>query len=144
MDDDQKTSAASLEQQAHVGPPDLILQAIVPPTDAPLEIRAAVADALASHTPEGSATLTWEDIGFAASAIALIEGTSQRAEPDTQWVFALSADAPKLGEQVQAADGWSRSIRGYAYSNGSGRAAWQISVFEVLKTAPRAPLSTSR
>jgi hypothetical protein len=144
MDDDQKTFAGSLDDQAHVGPPDLILQAIVPPTDAPLEIRAAVADALAGHTPEGSATLTWEDIGFAASAIALVEGTSQRAEPDTQWVFALSAEAPKLGEQVQATDGWSQSIKGYAYSNGTGRAVWQIRVLEVLRTAPRAPLSTLR
>jgi len=101
MDDDQKP---------HVGPPDLILQAIVPPTDAPAEIRAAVADKLSRLDLPGL-TYTWEDIGFAASVIALVEGTNRRDLPDTQWVFALSAEEPKLGEQVHSAGSWASTIQ---------------------------------
>ena len=119
MDDDQKP---------HVGPPDLILQAIVPPTDAPAEIRAAVADKLARLDLPGHA-YTWEDVIFAASAIALVEGTNQRAVPDTQWVFALNADSPKLGEQIHNTGSWASSI-----SHGSH---WRVSVMDAVTTAPR-------
>jgi hypothetical protein len=128
MDDDQKP---------HVGPPDLILQAIVPPTDAPTEIRAAVADTLARLDLPGERVYTWEDIGFAASAIALVEGTNQRAQPDTQWVFALSADSPKLGEQVQSEGSWASAPQSHSYSNGPGRLLWRVSVFDALRTVPR-------
>lgn len=125
------------EERAHVGPPDLILQAIVPPTDAPAEIRAAVAGALARGLGPGDETLGWEDIHFAASAIALVEGTNQRAEPDTEWVFALSAEAPRLGEQIHSSGGWASAIQSHAYANGEGRLLWRISVFEAVRTQPR-------
>ena len=120
MDDDQKP---------HVGPPDLILQAIVPPTDAPVEIRAAVADALARRDSGAGPSYTWADVIFAASAIALVEGTNQRDVPDTQWVFALNAHSPKLGEQIHNTGTWASSI-----SRGSH---WRVSVMDTVTTAPR-------
>jgi hypothetical protein len=120
MDDDQKP---------HVGPPDLILQAIVPPTDAPAEIRAAVADALARRDTGPEPSYTWEDVIFAASAIALVEGTNQRDVPDTQWVFALNVDSPKLGEQIHNTGSWASST-----SRGSH---WCVNVMEAVTTAPR-------
>jgi hypothetical protein len=107
---------------------DLILQAIVPPTDAPAEIRAAVADKLA-HLDLPGRTYTWEDISFAASAIALVEGTNQRDVPDTQWVFALNVDSPKLGEQIHNTGSWASSI--------SGGSHWRVSVMDAVTTAPR-------
>lgn len=128
MDDDQK---------AHVGPPDLILQAIVPPTDAPAEIRAAVADALARRRADSGPVHTWEDISFAASAIALVEGTNQRAEPDTQWVFAVSADDARLGERVSSDGAWSAVVGAEAYSEGTGRPLWSAVLLDRLKTSPR-------
>jgi hypothetical protein len=120
MDDDQKPD---------VGPPDLILQAIVPPTDAPAEIRAAVAEALTRRDTRAGPSYTWEDVIFAASAIALVEGTNQRDVPDTQWVFALNADSPKLGEQIHDTGSWASSI-----SRGSH---WRVSVMDAVTTAPR-------
>jgi len=120
MDDDQKP---------HVGPPDLILQAIVPPTDAPAEIRAAVADALARRDTGAEPGYTWEDVIFAASAIALVEGTNQRDVPDTQWVFALNVDSPKLGEQIHNTGSWASST-----SRGSH---WCVNVMDAVTTAPR-------
>jgi hypothetical protein len=120
MDDDQKP---------HVGPPDLILQAIVPPTDAPAEIRAAVADALARRDTGPEPSYTWEDVIFAASAIALVEGTNQRDVPDTQWVFALNVDSPKLGEQIHNTGSWASST-----SRGSH---WCVNVMDAVTTAPR-------
>ena len=137
MDDDQKARVPSPEEQAHVGPPDLILQAIVPPTDAPAEIRAAVAQALARREPAAGPAHTWEDISFAASAIALVEGTNQRAEPDTHWVFALSADSPRLGQQVQNTGAWASTLVRETHGGGVSREQWRISVFDTLTTAPR-------
>jgi hypothetical protein len=106
---------------------DLILQAIVLPTDTPAEIRAAVADALAHR--EESPAHTWEDVVFAASAVALIEGTNQRDVPDTQWVFALGAREPKLGQQVHSGGSWSVEI--------SGTTSWRAVLFDAVTTEPR-------
>jgi hypothetical protein len=136
-DDRQPPVPAAPEEQGHVGPPDLILQAIVPPTDAPAEIRAAVASALARGVGAGELSLGWEDIHFAASAIALVEGTNRRAEPDTEWVFALRAEAPRLGEQIHSSGDWASAIQSHAYAAGGGRLLWRISVFDALRTQPR-------
>lgn len=126
------------DQPARVEPPDLILQAIVPPTDAPAEIRAAVADALARrrerHADSGHG---WEDVSFAASAVALIKGTGQRAIPDTQWVFAISADSPRLGERVRSAGGWSTAIGARSHADGTSRPLWRAVVFSQVTTTPR-------
>jgi hypothetical protein len=108
---------------------DLILQAIVMPTDAPAEARAAVAQALADRDTEGSPKHTWGDVSFAASAVALVEGTNQRDVPDTQWVFALSAQRPKLGEQLRSSGSWSVAI--------SGPAHWRAVLFDAVTTEPR-------
>jgi hypothetical protein len=136
MHDDQNPHAQTPEQ-AHVGPPDLILQAILPPTDAPAEIRAAVADALARRDPLGGPTYAWEDIGFAASAIALVEGTNQHAEPGTQWVFALSAESPRLGEQVRSSGRWKHTIGAHAVAGGTARTHWRAVLHDSLTTEPR-------
>jgi hypothetical protein len=125
------------EQTPHVGPPELILQAIVPPTDAPVEIRAAVADALARRNPPGGPAHTWKDVSFAASAIALVEGTNQRDVPDTQWVFALSAQEPKVGQQVRSSGGWKLAIGARAFSDGTTRPLWRAVLFDSVRTEPR-------
>jgi len=125
------------DQTPHTGPPDLILQAIVPPTDAPAEIRAAVADALARRGSPGGPAPTWEDVSFAASAIALIKGTNQRGTPDTQWVFALSAEQPKLGQQVHSNGSWQVAIGARAFSDGTTRPVWRAVVFDSVRTEPR-------
>ena len=137
MDDDQTPPQQPTGERAHVGPPDLILQAIVPPTDTPVEIRAAVASALAKRDAPGERAYAWEDVTFAASVIALVEGTNQRDQPDMQWVFALNADSPKLGEQVRSLSGWSCSVGSEAFADGSSRTLWRASVHESLTTAPR-------
>jgi hypothetical protein len=137
MDDDQQPSPQPSEEQEHGGPPDLILQAIVPPTDAPAEIRAAVANTLAGRERPGEPSHTWEDVSFAASAIALIEGTNQRAEPDTQWVFALSAESPRLGEQLHASGAWASTLHSQEFQHGTGRVLWRVSVFDAVTTSPR-------
>ncbi|MGH2860957.1 MAG: hypothetical protein ACRDLT_05530 [Solirubrobacteraceae bacterium] len=137
MCEDQEAHLQSPEEQAHVGPPNLILQAIVPPTDAPVEIRAAVAGTLARGVSTEHRTYTWEDVSFAASALALLEGTDQRAQPDTHWVFALSADSPRLGEQIHSSGAWSSTILSHAYAHGDGRLLWRVSVFDAVTTAPR-------
>lgn len=137
MDDDQQPSPQPTEGQEDVGPPDLILQAIVPPTDAPAEIRAAVANTLSGHERPGGRSYAWEDVSFAASAIALIEGTNQRAQPDTQWVFALSADSPKLGEQLRASGSWASTLHAQEVQHGTGRVLWRVSVFDAVTTSPR-------
>ena len=136
MDEDQTPQQPSPEE-GHVGPPDLILQAIVPPTDAPVEIRAAVAGVLARRDSIARPARTWEDITFAASAIALVQGTNERDQPDLQWVFALRADSPKLGEQVKSINGWRFAIGTRAFGDGTTRALWRASVHEALTTEPR-------
>jgi hypothetical protein len=125
------------EQTPDVGPPELILQAIVPPTDAPVEIRAAVADALARRDSPGAPARTWEDVSFAASAIALIKGTNQRGVPDTQWVFALSAQEPKLGQRVRSSGDWNVAIGARAFSDGTTRRLWRAVLFDSVTTEPR-------
>lgn len=137
MDDDRTPHEQSEEERAHVGPPDLILQAIVPPTDAPAEIRAAVTDTLARRRTVGERLYTWDDVTFAAAAIALVEGTNQRAQPDTQWVFAISADSPRLGEQLHASGNWASTIHSHSHSRGDDRVLWRVSVFDAVRTAPR-------
>lgn len=134
MSDDPKSSAARSDQDALAQ--DLILQAIVPPTDAPAEIRAAVANTLMRAEVLGERGRTWEEVGFAASAIALVHGTNQRAEPDTQWVFALSAESPKLGEQLRASGSWACTVDSHPDLNGAGRVLWRVSVFDAVTTAP--------
>jgi hypothetical protein len=125
------------DQQPHVGPPDLILQAIVVPTDAPAEIRAAVTQALATRGAEGDLKHTWEDVTFAASAIALVEGTNQRAEPDTQWVFALSAESPRPGEQIHSSGSWASALHQSEFGASGGRLLWRVNVFDAVTTSPR-------
>lgn len=137
MDDDKTAPVPSPDEQAHVGPPDLILQAIVPPTDAPAEIRAAVADALARRGSAAGPARTWEDISFAASAVALVEGTNQRAEPDTHWVFAIGADSPRLGEQLQNTGAWASTMVRRSHGGGVSREQWRITVFDTVTTTPR-------
>jgi hypothetical protein len=122
---------------------DLILQAIVPPTDAPVEIRAAVANALARRDSSGAPTHTWEDVRFAASVIALVEGTNQRDVPDTQWVFALSAEEPKLGQQVHSSGGWNLAIGARAFSDGTSRPVWRAVLFDSVTTKTRTPPAAS-
>jgi hypothetical protein len=134
--DDPEASRRPDADQSRSGPPDLILQAIVPPTDAPAEIRAAVASMLARRELTGEGTYSWDDVTFAASALALVEGTNRRAEPDTQWVFALRADAPRLGQQLRSSGGWSGTIHRHA-ARAADRDLWRVSVFEALTTVPR-------
>lgn len=126
----------SAEDTAHVGPTDLILQAIVPPTDAPAEIRAAVARALAGGGADERAH-SWEDVSFAASALAFVEGTDERAQPDTQWVFALRAQAPRIGQQIHSSGAWASTFSRYAYEHGDSRQLWSVSVFDAITTEPR-------
>jgi hypothetical protein len=137
MDADELTSSPSSQQRDHVGPPDLILQAIIPPTDAPAEIRAAVADALARRDAAAGSACRWEDVSFAASVVALVEGTNRRAEPDMQWAFALTADAPRLGEQLQNTGAWASTLVRDAHGSGVSRVPWRISVFDSVTTTPR-------
>jgi len=134
--DDVEKARGSAADQSKAGPPDLILQAIVPPNDAPAEIRAAVAHTLARPELTGDGTYSWEDVTFAASALALVKGTNRRAEPDTQWVFALRADSPRLGEQLQSSGGWKSSVRRHAARTGD-RELWRVSVFDAVTSAPR-------
>lgn len=137
MDDDALGSAAPPHERDHVGPPDLILQAIIPPGDAPAEIRAAVADVLARHDGPPGPAFSWEDISFAASVIALVEGTNRRAEPDMQWVFARAADVPRIGEQLQNTGCWAGTLVRHAHGGAVGRVQWRVSVFDRVATAPR-------
>lgn len=132
---------ATPPEQTRVPPPDLILQAIVPPTDAPAEIRAAVAHVLSNRELTGTTSHGWQDVSFAASALAFAAGTDQRAEPDTQWVFALAAQAPKLGEQIRSCGGWSSSIHASTHASAGKRMLWRVSVFDALTTSPRAHVS---
>lgn len=102
---------------------DLVLQAIVRPTDAPTEIRAAVADALAGRE---DATHTWEDVSFAASAVALADGANAL---ETHWVFALRAEQVKLGQRVLDSGSWSVEI--------SGPTHWRARLYDAITTEPR-------
>ncbi len=138
MTDDQNRAARSSEEQDQITPPDLILQAIVPPTDAPAEIRAAVAAALARGVaPTDGGRHSWEDVSFAASALAFVEGTDQRAEPPIQWVFALNVEAPRLGQRVRSYGHWSSAVSPPAFSDGTGRTQWQAVLYESVRTEPR-------
>jgi hypothetical protein len=137
MADAQKGSGEPLDHESILAQ-DLILQAIVPPTDAPAEIRAAVASTLASGEVVGDRTYSWEDVSFAASAIALVEGTNQRSQPDTQWVFALRAESPRLGEQLHASGSWAQTLYSHSQLNGTGRVLWRVSLFDAVTTSPRA------
>jgi hypothetical protein len=134
--DDAETAHRPAADQPHSGPPDLILQAIVPPPDAPAEIRAAVAHTLARRTLTGDRAYTWEDVTFAASALALVKGTIQRAVPDTQWVFALRADSPRLGEQLRSTGDWASTLHRHG-ARAADRDLWGVSVFHAITSSPR-------
>lgn len=133
---EQQPPAGQRPQQPHEGPPDLILQAIVPPNDAPAEIRAAVTEALANRSAAGDA-LTWEDVIFAGTALAFIAGTDRRADPDTEWVFALNVVAPKVGQQLHSCGDWGLTIARVALAGGESRPLWRIGIHAALTSAPR-------
>lgn len=136
MAEQQPSSGRRPQGPPHEGPPDLILQAIVPPNDAPAEIRAAVAEALTNRSVTGE-SLSWEDVIFAGTALALIAGTDRRAEPDTEWVFALNAIAPRVGQQLHSCGGWNLTISRMALSGGESRPLWRITIHAAITSAPR-------
>ena len=142
---------------SHVGPPDLILQEIIAPSDVPEDIRERFEAGVENRrdavvpTADGGFQLAapgpltgvrWADVTFAARALALIEGTDQ---PDCdgygdpmQWVLALSADSPVLGEQIFSDGGFVSSSVRTRYATGEPpRRGERLSYFAAIRTEPR-------
>lgn len=145
----------------HVGPPDLILHEIVVPSEVPDEVRKrveAMADtseaapdtvlltasgAFPVPTPAGAThRAKWDDVTFAGRALALVEGTDQPDCDDYgdpfQWVFALSANSPVVGEAIVSTGGFARSSRQTTYVKGEPpRRGKRVSFFAAIRTEPR-------
>ena len=149
----------------HVGPPDLILQEIIAPSEVPEDLRKRVADSLqtlAEKGENGSVTIVpiadgglrvpaplgaagrarWADVTFAGRALALAEGTNQPDYDDYDdplvWVFALSADSPVVGEAIVSGGGFASSSGQIRYSKGEPtRRGKRVSFFAAIRTKPR-------
>ena len=122
----------------HVGPPDLILQEIVAPSDAPEAVRERVLQSIAAQGRDA----TWADVSFAGRALALVEGTDQPDYDDYEdplvWVFALSAESPVLGEAVVSVGGFNTASRETRYAKGEpSLRGKRVSVFSAIRTEPR-------
>jgi hypothetical protein len=109
---------------SHVGPPDLILQEIVAPGEAPDEIRNRVANSIQTigDRGEGWEGITWGDVAFAGRALALVDGTD---EPDYDdcgdplvWIVALVAESPVIGEAIVSAGDYTSSLGQIRFSEG--------------------------
>ena len=145
----------------HVGPPDLILQEIVAPSQVPEDIRTTfetIADAGANGAvtvpqiidggrrvpaPLGaSSRADWANVTFAGRALALVEGTDQPHYDDYDdslvWVLALSADSPVIGEVIVSAGGFASSSGQIRYAKGEPtRRGKRVSFFAAIRTEPR-------
>jgi len=128
----------------HVGPPDLILQEIVAPNEAPEDIRKRAADSVQNLAEKGERLrgATWADVTFAGRALALIEGTDQPDYDDYEdpliWVFALSAESPVLGEAIVSVGGFATSSSEIRFSKGEAtRRGKRVSFFSAIRTEPR-------
>lgn len=128
----------------HVGPPDLILQQIVAPSEVPEDLRKRVGDSfqtLAEKCERWHGT-TWADVTFAGRALALVEGTDQPDSDDYEdpliWVFALSAESPVLGEAIVSDGGFATCSSEIRLSKGEPtRRGKRVSFFSVIRTKPR-------
>lgn len=128
----------------HVGPPDLILQEIVAPNEAPEDVRERAADSVQNMAEAGECWrgITWADVTFAGRALALVEGTNQ---PDYDgygdqliWVFALSAESPVLGEAIVSVGGFASASSQTRFSKGEPtRRGKRLSFFAAIRTDPR-------
>jgi hypothetical protein len=145
----------------HIGPPDLILQEIVAPSEVPEDVR-NLAETIAENGERGRVTTVsprdggrgvaagavadhgarWADVTFAGRALALIEGTDQPDYDDYEdplvWVFALSADSPVLGEAIVSLGGFASSSSEIRFSKGEPpRRGKRVSFFSAIRTEPR-------
>lgn len=128
----------------HVGPPDLILQEIVAPSEVPKEFRKRVADSLQTLAEKGERWhgTNWADVTFAGRALALVEGTDRPDYDDYEdpriWVFALSAESPVLGEAIVSDGGFATSSLEIRYSRGEAtRRGKRFSFFSAIRTEQR-------
>jgi hypothetical protein len=143
---------------SHVGPPDLILQEIVAPSQVPEDIRKRI-ETVAENgrvsplsiadggfrvpAPSGAAhPVSWADVTFAGRALALIEGTDQPDYDDYddpfEWVLALSADSPVLGDPIVSAGGFAAASLETRYVKGEPpRRGRRVSFFAAVRTQPR-------
>jgi hypothetical protein len=122
----------SEDEHQHVGPPTLVLQEIVTPSQVPQETRHWIVQAL-DHQE-----CSWDDVNFAGRALALIEGTDQPEYEELEWVVALNARVPKVGEVVRSDDGWSTTLGTTTYSDGVSSRGFRAWVYESLTTEPAA------
>ncbi len=142
----------------HVGPPDLILQEIVAPSEVPEEIRKRVersfqpiedegvvmAEPLSGgrpgRAPEGWCGTAWSDATFAGRALALVEGMGQLDYDDygdpLVWIFALRAESPVLGEAIVSVGGFA-SNQTFLSDGPAKRAGKRVSFFSAIRTEPR-------
>jgi hypothetical protein len=141
----------------HVGPPDLILQEIVAPSEVPEDIRnrvetmaenrpvvtLAIADGgFRVPAPPGAHRARWADVTFAGRALALVEGTGQPDYDDYDdplvWVFARSADSPVIGERIVSDGDFAGSSVQTRISKGEpSRRGNRVSFFAAIRTEPR-------
>ncbi|MHB8694291.1 MAG: hypothetical protein ACYDHH_23880 [Solirubrobacteraceae bacterium] len=145
----------------HIGPPDLILQEIIAPSEVPEDVRKRV-ETIAEKGERGRVTIAspltggqqvaagevadhlahWADVTFAGRALALDEGTDQPDYDDYEdplvWVFALSADSPVLGEAIVSVGGFASSSSEIRFSKGEPpRRGKRVSLFSAIRTEPR-------
>lgn len=142
----------------HVGPPDLILQEIVAPSDVPEDIRKRFETAAdkdengvlpiadggtrGAFASPGADRAHWAYATFAGRALALVEGTDQPDYDDYDdplvWVFALNADSPVIGEKIISVGGFARSSVDIRYSEGERpRKGKRAGFFSAIRTEPR-------
>ena len=142
----------------HIGPPDLILQEIVAPSEVPEDVRKRV-ETFAEMEEPGRVTMLrirsgalpgrqvaddrarWADVTFAGRALALVEGTGQPDYDDHDdplvWVLALRADSPVLGEAIVSVGGFATSSLELRNSNEPPRRGKRVSFFSAIRTEPR-------
>jgi hypothetical protein len=145
----------------HVGPPDLILQEIVAPSEVPEDIRNRF-EAIAARGANGPVTMMpivdgglrvpaplgaahrthWAEVTFAGRALALVDGTDEPDYDDYRdpliWVFALSAESPVLGEAIVSSGGYANSSGQIRFSKGEPtRRGKRASFFAAIRTEPR-------
>jgi hypothetical protein len=143
----------------HIGPPDLILQEIVAPSEVPEDVRKRV-ETFEETGERGRVTIArigtgalplrqvadhrgqWADVTFAGRALALVEGTDQPDYDDYDdplvWVLALSADSPVLGEAIVPVGGVATSSLEIRNSKGGPpRQGKRVRFFSAIRTEPR-------
>ena len=143
----------------HVGPPDLILDEIIAPSEVPGDVRKR-ARTIVEKGEQGLVTATgeedarefaagtvadhrarWVDVTFAGRALALVEGTDQPDYDDDGdplvWVFALSADSPVLGEAIVSMGDFATSSSEIRFSKGEPpRRGKRVTFFSAIRTEP--------